>query len=131
MWASSPTRAAGGAVFRAGCVSQIVKKQQGALNLTLLFQCPFLWVIVNIFPFFVIICLIPDDMVIIGPLKNGCADFFRRQGLNGPDNACDPAACRFLGFEGNALGYIQPDNQMGMVRHDDVFFNLTAGSINR
>ncbi len=75
MRASSPTRAVGmsglnGKPDDVGVTALMDTKKQGALTVALLAQDPFHWVAINVFPFFVVVRLISDYMVIIGSLKN-------------------------------------------------------------
>mgnify|MGYP004575329349 CR=1 FL=1 len=78
---------------------------------------PFMGVMVDILPNMLEILAISDDMVIIGSLENGNANCFGCKGLDGTDDLCHL-------FSAWNLLPIQKDDQMDMIRHDNIFHDL-------
>ena len=64
------------------------------LDLPAFLDYPFPWIVFNVLPYFVVILLITDHMVVIGALKDRLSDFLCSKHLDGANNTCDPAVLR-------------------------------------
>ena len=97
------------------------------LQMVLFLQHPFPGIVLNIFPNLVVILLIADHMVVVGPLKNNRSNISMRKQLacrNNMRNYCirrgrrprRPIYHRFVNLQ----------DQMDMIWHDNIFIHFNA-----
>ena len=96
------------------------------LQKAMFLQEPFPWIVFDVLPYFVIVLLIADHMVVVGTLKNGFSDFLRYEDLKGTHNIRYPIVLRCCVRRGRCphRPIIQPYNHMNVIRHDYIFFNF-------
>ena len=89
------------------------------------FYEPFSWIVFDILPYFVVILLIADHIVIIGTLKNRFSNFFCHKHLDRTHNIGHPIMLLFCTCRGRCphRPVIQPDHYVDMIRHDHIFIH--------